>query len=221
MSLVRSCTKLLKLCNTFLQKFLLSRKKFFRAATSFDASISMHSARTIASIRALRATFNRVKSSCRRTSDRSVALRGAECRIASARTAPNWPNRRSSTATIARRRAVRPAARQRGEQRRPRRAPHAPLEMNRIEAVPRRRHWNYRYFSRFARVAMSRSLISRTSACASANVSVLRGKSSRRKNRNRAFAKSFDAADRQLRDDRRRAGLRESIEASFDPIRAV
>ena len=148
MSLDRSCTKLLKLCNTFLQKICSAQKNFPRCAcrrTCFDA---FRRAKSI--VCALARAINRVKSSFRRQIDRSVALRAVEIQIAIAPTARSWPDRRSSTAMTRGIASGSFVARHAASNVGPCVALDAPLEMNRIEAVPRRRHWNYRYFSRLA-----------------------------------------------------------------------
>ena len=89
--------------------------------------------------------------------------------------------------------------------------------MNRIEAIPRGRDWNYREFSRlphsnepFARFANEPFGVRRSERAARKKQAAEELKS--------PFAESFDAADGHLRDDRRRAGRGELIEAAFDPF---
>ena len=60
MSLVRSCTKLLELCNTFLQKISLSTKKFSRMNTFETNSSADRRVKNSSSLLARRIQYNEI-----------------------------------------------------------------------------------------------------------------------------------------------------------------
>jgi hypothetical protein len=94
---------------------------------------------------------------------------------------------------------------------------HAPLEMDRIDAVPRRRGRNYRDFSRLAdRNEPFIDFADKNARVGQREFAAWKKQPSEKLKS--PFAKSFDTARGHLRDDRLRAPFREPIEAALDPI---
>src|SRR6478672_2680503 len=94
---------------------------------------------------------------------------------------------------------------------------HAPLEMNRIEAIPARGCGNYRDFSRLPDLNEPIVDFSREQARIGQSQFAARKKYPPEELKS-PLAESIDAFDWQLRDNRGRADLCESTEAAFDPI---
>jgi len=95
MSLVRSCTKLLELCNTFLQKICSNAKKF-RAVALANSFFHLIITRQ-RSLARTRAVFNTKKLSCHQKIARTVAGIVSQNRIAIAPTALMSPGKPSLT----------------------------------------------------------------------------------------------------------------------------
>lgn len=89
--------------------------------------------------------------------------------------------------------------------------------MNRIDPVPRARCWNYREFSRLGKRVQPLINLAHVLLCFCQRESASRKKHGA-KERKSSLAESLDALRWQLRDDGRRADIRESINTLFNPI---